>query len=324
MKLLAALIMLSLLAVASFAQAEPANWQRYKVAEHSLSVMLPKVPMLWRDFDVCNSKDFATYFAYSEGSVYELTIVTKLMKKGPEYKCNWIRHKFDQDMLEARLGAMRFREFGFKESTGSLNGKLFYKFEKRETVRWIVPQFENNRWIELAVYHYPDSPPADLERFMNSAEQASTNGIEIGEGAAAMIGDKIRGVVKAAPVTLPGTPAPSGDAKVVTLPTAPGEGTTVELVASSDRITNALRVIWNPQPFSTDASRAAKIEGTVVLRVILLANGSVGSISVVKGLSHGLTERAIEAAKRIVFLPKQMNDFPVSSTFTVEYKFTKY
>ena len=61
-----------------------------------------------------------------------------------------------------------------------------------------------------------------------------------------------------------------------------------------------------------------------MLRITLLANGSVGSVTVLKELPDGLTEMAIYAAKRIVFLPKRVDGKPVSVAIKLEYGFRIY
>ena len=61
--------------------------------------------------------------------------------------------------------------------------------------------------------------------------------------------------------------------------------------------------------------------GVVSLKVRFLAGGSIGKIFVVQGLPDGLTEEAINAAKRIRFLPARQNGRMVNSVETVEYHF---
>jgi TonB family protein len=58
--------------------------------------------------------------------------------------------------------------------------------------------------------------------------------------------------------------------------------------------------------------------------VILKSDGTIGSISVVSGLSYGLTERAIAAARSIKFTPAQKDGVPVSMSVQVEYVFSLY
>ncbi len=88
--------------------------------------------------------------------------------------------------------------------------------------------------------------------------------------------------------------------------------------------TVGVKILAQPRASYTDAARQAGIQGKVVLRVTLQADGSVGSISAVSGLPNGLTERAIAAARSIRFEPAKRNGVPYSVTRTIEYSFTIY
>ncbi|MBA2731430.1 MAG: energy transducer TonB [Acidobacteria bacterium] len=66
------------------------------------------------------------------------------------------------------------------------------------------------------------------------------------------------------------------------------------------------------------------MSGTVVLRAVFSANGMVTNITTVSGLPHGLTERAMEAAKKIKFSPATKNGRPVSQYIQIEYNFSLY
>ena len=79
-----------------------------------------------------------------------------------------------------------------------------------------------------------------------------------------------------------------------------------------------------PRAEYTDLARANNIEGSVLLRVSLLASGDVGQIKAIRELPDGLTEQAIEAARQIEFEPKKINGRPVSIVKTFEYKFDIY
>lgn len=82
--------------------------------------------------------------------------------------------------------------------------------------------------------------------------------------------------------------------------------------------------IDKPKPSYTDAARQNNVQGRVLLRAVLLANGSISNISTVSGLSHGLTEQAIAAARRIKFVPATKDGRQVSVSVTLEYNFSVY
>ena len=89
-------------------------------------------------------------------------------------------------------------------------------------------------------------------------------------------------------------------------------------------VTQGLKIISKPRPGYTDAARQANVQGTVLLRVVFLASGQIGSISPVKGLPNGLTEQAIAAAHRIAFEPAKTNGIAQSVTKQIEYSFSIY
>ena len=79
-----------------------------------------------------------------------------------------------------------------------------------------------------------------------------------------------------------------------------------------------------PEPGYTEEARENKVEGVVKLRAVLASTGEVKSISIIKGLPDGLTERALAAARRIRFTPAQKDGRDVSQWVTVEYNFNIY
>jgi protein TonB len=62
----------------------------------------------------------------------------------------------------------------------------------------------------------------------------------------------------------------------------------------------------------TAAAQAAGTEGTVVLDLIVGADGRAGSISVVDGLPNGLTDAAIAALRACTFSPGERDGKPVA------------
>lgn len=63
------------------------------------------------------------------------------------------------------------------------------------------------------------------------------------------------------------------------------------------------RCIYCPNPtFSNEAVRA-KVQGYVLLRVVVAADGHAGDVEVIKGAACGLNEKAIEAVKQWRFKP---------------------
>ncbi len=76
-----------------------------------------------------------------------------------------------------------------------------------------------------------------------------------------------------------------------------------------------------PDASYTREARRVGIEGLVVLKVLLLGNGKLDRIRVVRRLPYGLTENAIVAACAIKFKPALKGGQPVSQWATVQYPF---
>jgi len=76
-----------------------------------------------------------------------------------------------------------------------------------------------------------------------------------------------------------------------------------------------------PDPEYSDAARAVKFQGQVVLSVVVNANGQVSSVYVLKGAPFGLTTQAINATKKWRFKPGQKDGSSVPVRVNVETTF---
>jgi TonB family protein len=78
------------------------------------------------------------------------------------------------------------------------------------------------------------------------------------------------------------------------------------------------------KPRYTDQARQNRIQGTVILRVLVSAEGSVTQVRVVRGLPDGLTEQAVEAARQAKFKPALKDGKPVPFWVVLELGFSLY
>jgi TonB family protein len=83
-------------------------------------------------------------------------------------------------------------------------------------------------------------------------------------------------------------------------------------------------VVFKPPSGYTEEARSNEVTGTVRLRAVLAADGKVGNVSVIGGLPHGLTEKAVDSARHILFFPAIKDDRTVSQYVTLEYNFNIY
>lgn len=73
-------------------------------------------------------------------------------------------------------------------------------------------------------------------------------------------------------------------------------------------------ILFKPTPVYTQEARNLRIEGEVLLEVVLEASGSLHVVRVVRGLGHGLDDNAVKAAQQIHFKPAVRNGQPTDST----------
>ena len=77
------------------------------------------------------------------------------------------------------------------------------------------------------------------------------------------------------------------------------------------------------KPHYTEEARRARIEGIVVLQIVVRENGTADSFKVVKGLGYGLEESAIRTiADKFRFRPGTNNGVPVPVQILIEVSFT--
>ena len=95
-------------------------------------------------------------------------------------------------------------------------------------------------------------------------------------------------------------------------------------IFSGKDVTTKARLAMKPEPIYTEDARQNGIAGTVVLKCLFKYDGSVTDISIISGLPYGLTNKAVEVAKRIKFLPAMKDGKPVSMRIQLEYNFSLY
>jgi TonB family protein len=83
------------------------------------------------------------------------------------------------------------------------------------------------------------------------------------------------------------------------------------------------KVLRDIIPSYTPEAMRAKVQGTVELQLVVLADGSVGAIRIVKSLDdqYGLDRQAIEAAARWLFEPATINGTVVAAKATLVLEF---
>lgn len=82
-------------------------------------------------------------------------------------------------------------------------------------------------------------------------------------------------------------------------------------------------VVQQVKPSYTPQAIAARIQGSVLLSVVVLPNGGVGDVTVVQSLDtqYGLDTQAVGAAKQWQFNPGTKDGVPVAVRVTIEMTF---
>jgi TonB family protein len=83
----------------------------------------------------------------------------------------------------------------------------------------------------------------------------------------------------------------------------------------------APRVLSRADPEYSEEARAAKINGTVLLQVVVGKDGIAHHINVLKGLDGGLDIKAVEAVQKWKFEPGTLNGEPVDVRAQIEINF---
>ncbi|MGH9851272.1 MAG: TonB family protein [Blastocatellia bacterium] len=88
-------------------------------------------------------------------------------------------------------------------------------------------------------------------------------------------------------------------------------------MSSSSRPT----ILYREKAEYSQEARDNGVEGRVQLSVVFGADGQIRDLKIVRGLPHGLTEKAIEAANKIRFEPAMKDGQPVNVRGMLEYSF---
>src|ERR1039458_2049079 len=78
---------------------------------------------------------------------------------------------------------------------------------------------------------------------------------------------------------------------------------------------------YKPEPPYTKKARAAKLQGTVTLWIVIGAEGTVQDVKAVPGFDEGLTENAIKTVKTWKFVPAFRDGQAVPCKVMVQIRF---
>jgi protein TonB len=84
------------------------------------------------------------------------------------------------------------------------------------------------------------------------------------------------------------------------------------------------RVLKHVEPDFSEEAQKSKIQGVVILSVVVGTDGMPHDITVVQGLGHGLDEKAVAAVKQWRFEPGKKDGKAVQATVRMEVTFHLY
>jgi len=87
---------------------------------------------------------------------------------------------------------------------------------------------------------------------------------------------------------------------------------------------SAPRVLYSPDPEYSEEARKAKYQGTVVLWVVVGADGRPKDVQISRSLGMGLDEKAVEAVRSWKFEPARKDGQPVAVQINIEVSFRLY
>jgi TonB family protein len=284
---------LSLLAGVTYAQEnnpDSPSWQRYTVKGEEFSIELPTHPAMTthKEHRWGNRKDRTEreLGAYADGVVYAIYSVDEAdMRQALQASIQGITSNPRWDRLT--------------EEQLSVNGFTGKQYFSTDSLGGTVQVFAaKNRVYQFQAFGAKADDPRVKHFFSSLSLGKKVAGTEVSDG--------------------PGVLLKSNDQLASANLDSPAK---VFIGRDADR---KARVVMKPEPAYTDNARKNQITGTVVLRVVFSSDGSVTNIVTRSGLPEGLTEMAIDAARKIKFIPAAKDGKFVSMWMQLEYNFNLY
>ena len=99
--------------------------------------------------------------------------------------------------------------------------------------------------------------------------------------------------------------------------------TKIEINYSLEGVTKPVPT-FKPDPVYTPQAKKAKIQGTVVLRVTVEPDGTVGDVKIIRSLDKGLDQAAVDAVTTWKFKPATKDGKPIAVETSIEVNFRLY
>lgn len=277
----------------------PIMWEKYQESKENFSILFPKKPNLYNYKTACEETTAKSYAVYAEEAVYQLTVYSKYTKNDDRGDFAFALCKeilpFGKATVERKIS--NFNKDEAELIRLKIQERPAVKFRSKFTDYLIVDDLKNNKIYVVAVTSRKNDG-AKIEEYFKSLELSNkTSGIEIKDGSEITLGDESEVVI---------------------------EGKNSQEGIAKESENQGIIIVNKPRPNYTDKARMKNLQGTVTLKVVFQSNGAIGDITPIFELPHGLTEQAITAVKKIVFLPQKVNGKNITVTKSVQFSFTLY
>lgn len=263
---------------------DPAAWKRYTVKDEDFSIIFPTVPAM------ATSREY-----FDRGDKSRRRREIGAYAEGIVYTVYSIENPTPKQSLESFIKE-RFGDFQTQEViVAGIAGR-----EPVEPVAdWVSRYFATERhFYVLRTLGAPAEDPRVKQFFASLILGKNSEGTELSDG--------------------PGVPfQPPGPAEL-------NDANAQPKFYVGREVDRKVRLGMKPEPMYTEEARQKAVTGTVVLKVVFSSTGDVNNIRTVSGLPLGLTERAIDAAKKIKFIPAVKDGKFVSTWIQLEYNFNLY
>lgn len=267
---------------------QPASWKRYTVKGEAFSVIFPTLPAMATNKEYVDrlgkQRRQRLLGAYADGVVYSASCY---LNPEPELLEDFIEQEIFTHSTFDRTSEKDLKRNGF-------SGKQYFAPDK---VPGTVQIFSTGNAIyRFQVFGAPLDDARVQQYFSSVVLGKSASGIEVSDG----FGVQYE----------PGLETQTDESRANPFP--------------GKLVNRKSMPVMKPEPMYTEEARQKGVTGTVVLKVVFFSDGSVGKIETVVGLPYGLTEKAIEAAKKIKFIPAVRDGKFVSMWMQLEYNFNLY
>jgi TonB family protein len=263
------------------------QWQRYVVKGEEFSVLFPEMPALSRESVYVSrlkvDREERILGAYEDGVVYAVYCFGN-----PKLRDS-LKNFIDEIATLLPSGKIYFHR---ELSLGGFRGKQ-YLF-RSDDVRGVIQFYEAERHLYAFEAIGAGEDDHRAKKFFSSLLfEKKPVGQEVRNGSGSH-------------------PDPANSVGVGKDPVKP---------FSSEEVTRRALVVTKPVPAYSGLAQRNQVSGTVVLTAVFSSSGRVTNIAEVVRLKDGLTEKAVEAARQIRFVPAVKDGRFVSTRIELQYNF---